>query len=67
LDFEKKLPSKEKVYEIVKNIYSELQNTKVSKTFNFTEAVFILRNMDEFNFFTKENGRIMFEKKNKVD
>ena len=63
MDFEKKLLSKEKVYEIVKNIYSELQNTKVSKTFNLTEAVFMLRNMDEFNFFTKENGRIMFEKK----
>lgn len=63
LDFEKKLPSKEKVYEIVKNIYRDLQETTTKKTFNLTEAVFMMRNMDEYNFFTKESGRIMFEKK----
>jgi len=31
LDFEKKLPSKEKVYEIVKNIYRDLQETTTKK------------------------------------
>jgi len=55
LDFESNLPSKNKVYEIVKQLYLDLDTAKNSKSFNLTEAVFLLRNSEQYDFFAEKN------------
>lgn len=62
IDFNKKLGTKEEVYERVKEIVSFIKSEEKSKEINLTEALLIMKNIKDYTFFSREDAKIGFER-----
>lgn len=66
LMMKKDFANDKEIIEAVREIYKFLASQEEKKSFGLNEAVFMMRNMDSYNFFAKENGKVMFERKIEV-